>query len=228
VCVWGGGGNSHLGHLHEFELHSTWQLVVEYSRHVWMGRGGGGYLSIVAEMEELIRFRPTCESRNRTICIQRNCFPCLSTCHSFMSHLAGVPYDLTPEFLEELFTKHNIDYVVHGDDPCLLPDGTDAYAHAKKQGRFRMVTSLASHVACLCLSRLNSDMSFKQACVPSPFEDQFGGSLWAGVISNVVTVCPSTEFRMGVLPRLVRGPDAAITGLGDWSGGFLYRSGGWG
>lgn len=55
---------------------------------------------------------------------------------------AGVPYDLTPEFLEELFAKHKIDYVVHGDDPCLLPDGTDAYAHAKQQGRFRMVHSL--------------------------------------------------------------------------------------
>lgn len=53
---------------------------------------------------------------------------------------AGVPYDLTPEFLDELFTKHRIDYVVHGDDPCYLPDGTDAYAHAKKQGRFRMVS----------------------------------------------------------------------------------------
>ena len=51
-----------------------------------------------------------------------------------------VPYDLTPEFLDKLFTQHNIDYVVHGDDPCLLPDGTDAYAHAKKQGRFRMVS----------------------------------------------------------------------------------------
>jgi ethanolamine-phosphate cytidylyltransferase len=53
--------------------------------------------------------------------------------------LQGVPYDLTPEFLAELFTKHRIDLVVHGDDPCLLPDGTDAYAHAKAQGRFRVV-----------------------------------------------------------------------------------------
>lgn len=52
---------------------------------------------------------------------------------------AGVPYELTPEFLEDLFTKHRIDYVVHGDDPCLLPDGTDAYAHAKQMGRFKMV-----------------------------------------------------------------------------------------
>jgi ethanolamine-phosphate cytidylyltransferase len=50
-----------------------------------------------------------------------------------------VPYDLSPEFVEELFTKHKIDYIIHGDDPCLLPDGTDAYAHAKKLGRFKMV-----------------------------------------------------------------------------------------
>jgi ethanolamine-phosphate cytidylyltransferase len=53
--------------------------------------------------------------------------------------LTGVPYDLTPEFLDELFTKHRIDYVIHGDDPCILPDGTDAYAYAKKSGRFRLI-----------------------------------------------------------------------------------------
>ncbi|KAL0048723.1 hypothetical protein WJX82_009569 [Trebouxia sp. C0006] len=53
--------------------------------------------------------------------------------------ITDVPYELTPEFLEDLFTKHRIDYIVHGDDPCLLPDGTDAYAHAKQMGRFKMV-----------------------------------------------------------------------------------------
>ena len=46
-----------------------------------------------------------------------------------------MPYELGPEFLAELFSKHAIDVVVHGDDPCLLPDGTDAYAYAKKQAR---------------------------------------------------------------------------------------------
>lgn len=34
---------------------------------------------------------------------------------------AGVPYDLTPSFLDELLSKHRIDYVIHGDDPCILP-----------------------------------------------------------------------------------------------------------
>ena len=54
-----------------------------------------------------------------------------------------MPYELTPAFLEELFTRHRIDYVVHGDDPCLLPDGSDAYAHAKEMGRFKMVSIFA-------------------------------------------------------------------------------------
>jgi len=53
--------------------------------------------------------------------------------------ITGVPYDLTPEFLDILFHRHKIDYVIHGDDPCLLPDGTDAYAHAKQMGRFRLI-----------------------------------------------------------------------------------------
>lgn len=60
-------------------------------------------------------------------------------CGVLGGHLPDVPYDLSPEFVEQLFTKHKIDYIIHGDDPCLLPDGTDAYAYAKKLGRFKMV-----------------------------------------------------------------------------------------
>jgi hypothetical protein len=59
-----------------------------------------------------------------------------------------VPYDLDPAFVEELFSKHRIDYIIHGDDPCLLPDGSDAYAHAKKLGRFKMVRCVC---VCVCV-----------------------------------------------------------------------------
>ena len=41
--------------------------------------------------------------------------------HARSHHCADVPYDLTPKFLEQLLTKHKIDYVIHGDDPCILP-----------------------------------------------------------------------------------------------------------
>ncbi|KAL4329436.1 hypothetical protein HN51_036332 [Arachis hypogaea] len=48
--------------------------------------------------------------------------------------ITDAPYAITEEFLNHLFYEYNIDYVIHGDDPCLLPDGTDAYAAVKKAG----------------------------------------------------------------------------------------------
>ena len=50
--------------------------------------------------------------------------------------ITGVPYEVTEEFMKKLFTKHEIDYIIHGDDPCYLPDGRDAYELAKKAGRY--------------------------------------------------------------------------------------------
>ena len=53
--------------------------------------------------------------------------------------IENVPYDLTPAFCQTLYSKHGVDFIVHGDDPCLLPDGTDAYDAPKRAGRFRMI-----------------------------------------------------------------------------------------
>jgi ethanolamine-phosphate cytidylyltransferase len=74
--------------------------------------------------------------------------PCFAVFFHVLSR-SGVPYDLSPEFVDELFTKHSIDYIIHGDDPCLLPDGTDAYAHAKKLGRFKMVRRSRLRAMCI-------------------------------------------------------------------------------
>ena len=32
-----------------------------------------------------------------------------------------------------------LDFIVHGDDPCITADGKDAYATAKDRGRFKMI-----------------------------------------------------------------------------------------
>ena len=54
--------------------------------------------------------------------------------------IANVPYELTKEFVEELFSeKYGIDCIVHGDDPCYLPDGTDAYEIPKALGKYREI-----------------------------------------------------------------------------------------
>lgn len=53
--------------------------------------------------------------------------------------ITDAPYAITEQFLNRLFHEYKIDYVIHGDDPCLLPDGTDAYAAAKKAGRYKQI-----------------------------------------------------------------------------------------
>ncbi len=53
--------------------------------------------------------------------------------------IEAVPYAINEEFMNKLFTDYGIDYIIHGDDPCLLPDGSDAYAHAKKAGRYKQI-----------------------------------------------------------------------------------------
>ncbi|CAH9102354.1 unnamed protein product [Cuscuta europaea] len=53
--------------------------------------------------------------------------------------ISDAPYAITEDFMKKLFSEYNIDYIIHGDDPCLLPDGTDAYALAKKAGRYKQI-----------------------------------------------------------------------------------------
>mmetsp|Transcript_20392 Transcript_20392/g.53328 ORF Transcript_20392/g.53328 Transcript_20392/m.53328 type:complete len:471 (+) Transcript_20392:244-1656(+) len=82
--------------------------------------------------------------------------------------ITGVPYDLHPDFIHQLFTKHRIDYIVHGDDPCLLPDGTDAYEYPKKLGRFKSVkrtegVSSTDIVGRMLLCRAREEPKTKQA-----------------------------------------------------------------
>lgn len=48
------------------------------------------------------------------------------------------PYIMNKEYLDWVVKEYNIDYVVHGDDPCIV-DGKDVYATAKETGKFRTI-----------------------------------------------------------------------------------------
>lgn len=50
--------------------------------------------------------------------------------------LPGIGTDLDEEFTAALMTRHNVTLVVHGDDPCILPSGADAYRFPKNAGIF--------------------------------------------------------------------------------------------
>jgi ethanolamine-phosphate cytidylyltransferase len=42
---------------------------------------------------------------------------------------------MTEDYVNYVIDKYNIDYVIHGDDPCIV-DGKDVYAAAKKSGKY--------------------------------------------------------------------------------------------
>jgi len=50
----------------------------------------------------------------------------------------GVPYIMSEEYIAFVIEKYKIDFVVHGDDPCIV-DGKDVYESAKKLGKYLSV-----------------------------------------------------------------------------------------
>ena len=52
--------------------------------------------------------------------------------------IPGCPYVMNAEYLDYVIKKYKVDYVVHGDDPCIV-DGKDVYATAKKTGRYQSI-----------------------------------------------------------------------------------------
>jgi len=53
--------------------------------------------------------------------------------------IPNVPYDVSEGFLDKLINEYKIDFIVHGDDPCIGADGKDAYAAVKTAGRFKTI-----------------------------------------------------------------------------------------
>jgi ethanolamine-phosphate cytidylyltransferase len=54
-----------------------------------------------------------------------------------------VPYVMNAEYIRYLLTDLKIDYIVHGDDPCIV-DGKDVYEEAKRTGKGRVSALIAT------------------------------------------------------------------------------------
>lgn len=50
-----------------------------------------------------------------------------------------VPYVMTAEYLQWVIDTYRVDFVVHGDDPCIV-DGKDVYEIPKKNGQFKSIS----------------------------------------------------------------------------------------
>lgn len=131
--------------------------------------------------------------------------------------IVGAPYEINEQFMNKLFTEHRIDYIIHGDDPCLLPDGSDAYAHAKKAGRYKQIKRTEGVSSTDIVGRMLlcvRDRPFNENSVHASLQRQFshghGGSQGTGVGTRVSHFLPTSrrivQFSNGKGPS----PDARI------------------
>uniref|UniRef100_A0A0C9RQA3 Ethanolamine-phosphate cytidylyltransferase n=1 Tax=Wollemia nobilis TaxID=56998 RepID=A0A0C9RQA3_9CONI len=134
--------------------------------------------------------------------------------------IANAPYAINENFMKKLFDEYNIDYIIHGDDPCLLPDGSDAYELAKKVGRYKQIkrtegvssTDIVGRMLLCVRDRPNSD-NHNHASLQRQFSNGQGDNDESGSPSNGTRVShflPTSrrivQFSNGKGP----GPDARI------------------
>ncbi|KAA0170223.1 hypothetical protein FNF28_01645 [Cafeteria roenbergensis] len=62
----------------------------------------------------------------------------LTACKFVDEVIAGVDYELSEGWVNTLLSEHKVDFIAHGDDPCITADGKDAYDYPKRIGKFRM------------------------------------------------------------------------------------------
>lgn len=66
-------------------------------------------------------------------------YEALAACKFVDEVIRSAPYDLTEDWVRTLVDVHKIDFIVHGDDPCITADGKDAYAYAKQIGVYKQI-----------------------------------------------------------------------------------------
>jgi ethanolamine-phosphate cytidylyltransferase len=108
---------THYGHMNAFRL----------------GRSLGSYLVVGVNSDESIaacKGDPLLKDQERLTMVE--------SCKFVDEVVSGCPYIMTESYLNYIVDKYSIDYVVHGDDPCIV-DGKDVYEAAKRTGKYRSI-----------------------------------------------------------------------------------------
>ncbi|KAK7251473.1 hypothetical protein RIF29_34708 [Crotalaria pallida] len=124
--------------------------------------------------------------------------------------ITDAPYAITEEFLNRLFREYKIDYVIHGDDPCLLPDGTDAYAAAKKAGRYKQIKRTEGVSSTDIVGRIMSSLRDPKTCEDRNGTDEKCQEVNQSKSSHISQFLPTSrrivQFSDGKAP----GPNARV------------------
>lgn len=95
------------------------------------GKSLGTYLIVGVNSDETITACKGCKPVNS----DEERAATVRACRWVDEVVPGVPYIMTEEYLLDIIERYKIDYVVHGDDPCIV-NGKDVYESAVKLGKY--------------------------------------------------------------------------------------------
>jgi ethanolamine-phosphate cytidylyltransferase len=107
----------HYGHMNAFRL----------------GRSLGTYLVVGVNSDTSIA-----ECKGAPLMNDHERLTMVRSCKFVDEVIPDCPYIMNAEYVNWVIREYKIDYVVHGDDPCIV-DGKDVYAAAKEAGKFRTI-----------------------------------------------------------------------------------------
>lgn len=98
------------------------------------GAALGNYLIVGVNSSESIA---ECKGSRPVMTDDERC-AAVAACRFVDEVIPKTPYVMTPEYLAKIMKEFAIDFVVHGDEPCLV-NGQDVYGHVKKIGKFKSI-----------------------------------------------------------------------------------------
>jgi ethanolamine-phosphate cytidylyltransferase len=107
----------HYGHMNAFRL----------------GRSLGTYLVVGVNSDKSIA-----ECKGPPLMNDQERLAMVKSCKFVDEVIPDCPYIMNAEYVNWVIQEYKIDFVVHGDDPCIV-DGKDVYAAAKEAGKFRTI-----------------------------------------------------------------------------------------
>ena len=107
----------HFGHMNAFRL----------------GRSLGTHLVVGVNSDESItecKAAPLMNNDERLAMVK--------SCKFVDEVVPNTPYIMNKEYIDYIFETYNVDYIIHGDDPCIV-DGKDVYEAAKNAGKYQSI-----------------------------------------------------------------------------------------
>jgi len=107
----------HYGHMNAFRL----------------GRSLGTHLIVGVNSDDSIK-----QCKGAPLMNEKERMVMVKGCKFVDEVVPNCPYIMNEKYLNYIIKKYQVDYVIHGDDPCIV-DGKDVYESAKKAGKYRSI-----------------------------------------------------------------------------------------